>query len=369
MGTTFTLIFQAGMSIENRARAYVLSLPPSIAKSGGHSAAFRVASSLYHGFSMEREAALSIMREWNQQRANPPWSEAELAHKIDSSAAAPSRYSRGWLLREKAETSSPVSEGVAPLPTGTERTRIPKYNPEKAEQFAAGCPFEITLDLLAKRSPVTIPDIADQNAGTAELFLSEIYQESEKILVFTDFRSQGDFLWTVGEGGSRLARARNIPPAPSRLPGTAQNGVWFLIQPVTGEWTIQTSGNASRYGRRHGDCVTAWRYLLLESDDAPESVWLRCLVQLPLEIVAMYSSGGRSIHALVKVDADSKAEYDAKRDVIRALLPILGADPAATTGVRLSRLPGCRRGNNLQRLIWLDPNPPENLPIIDRIAP
>jgi len=357
------------MNIEARALLFVLKLPPSVAKQGGHDAAFRVASCLVWGFDLSREQALSVMREWNQQRANPLWSEAELSHKISSAAAAPSKYPKGYLLREKNATPAPHGEGVAPLPTGPTRPRIPVYDSAKAEQFAAACPFPITLDLLARRSPVAIPAPADQNATTAEAFLEALYTEGENVLVFENFKSQGDYLWTVGKGGFRLSRQRNIAPVPSRLPGSAKEGVWYLIQPVTGEWSIQNTGDGTRYGRRHGGCVTSWRYLLLESDEAPESVWLRCLVQLPIKISALYTSGGRSVHALIRVDASSKADYDASRDVIRSVLPVIGADPAATTGVRLSRLPGCLRGNQLQRLAWLDPSPPEGLPILDRIAP
>jgi hypothetical protein len=357
------------MRTEDRALAYVLTLPPSVAKQRGHDAAFRVASCLVWGFALDRDRALSVMAEWNRTRANPPWSEAELSHKIASAISAGSKYGTGYLLREDEPKRSPQGEGVAPMPTAPDRPRIPTYDATKAERFASACRLPVSLDFLAKRSPVAIPSPTDQNAITAETFLSALYRPGENVLVFTEFRSQGDFLWTAGAGGFRLSRQRHVAPVPSRLPTVAPDGVWFLIQPVTGKWEIQTTGDGPRYGRRHGACVTAWRYLLLESDAAPESVWLRCLVQMPLRIAALYTSGGRSVHALVRVDADSKADYDAARDVIRNVLPIFGADPAATTGVRLSRLPGCHRGDRLQRLVWLDPEPPEDLPILDRLAP
>jgi hypothetical protein len=357
------------MTPEDRALAYVLTLPPSVAKQGGHDAAFRVASALVWGFALDRDRALSVMREWNRTRANPPWSESELSHKIASAISAGSKYGSGYLLREDQPKRSPQGEGVAPLPTAPERPRIPVYDAAKAERFASSCRLPVSLDFLAKRSPVPIPTPTEQSAATGEAFLSALYREGESVLVFTEFRSQGDFLWNVGAGGFRLSRQRHVAPVSSRLPSAAPEGVWFLIQPVTGKWEIQTTGDGPRYGRRHGACVTDWRYLLLESDAAPESVWLRCLVQLPLRIAALYTSGGRSVHALVRVDAESKADYDAARDVIRNLLPIFGADPAAMTGVRLSRLPGCRRGDRLQRLVWLDPAPPEDLPILDRLAP
>lgn len=354
------------MTVENRALTYILALPPSEGGKGGHDAAFRVASALVWGFDLDHCAALSVMHEWNQLRATPAWSDGELAHKLDSARNAPSKRGRGYLL-DRAKGNSRTDTGVAPPPQGKEQSRIPAYDAEKAERFATGCRVPVTLDRLAERSPVPVPSAADQDRDTAEQFLSALYAPGERALVFTDFRSQGDFLWKPGAGGFRLGRHRDVAAVPSRLPSGGANGVWFLIQPVTGDWTIQPGHDGARYGRRHGACVTSWRYLLLESDNAPESVWLRCLVQLPLRIVALYTSGGRSVHALVRIDALSKTDYDENRDVVRSVLPILGADPAATTGVRLSRLPGCRRGNQLQRLVWLDPEPENGVPILDRI--
>ena len=102
------------------------------------------------------------------------------------------------------------------------------------------------------------------------------------------------------------------------------------------------------------------------ADVAPMAEWLRLLVQLPLQIVAIYTSGGRSVHALVRVDAASKAEWDTQRDMLVQLLAPLGADPAAMTAVRLTRLPGCLRGESLQELWYLDPRPRRNTNILQR---
>ena len=124
--------------------------------------------------------------------------------------------------------------------------------------------------------------------------------------------------------------------------------------------------------------MTSWRYLLLESDSAPYDLWLRALLVLPLPIAAIYTSGGRSLHAPVKLDASGKLEWDANRD---ELLPRIGADGAAMSAVRLSRLPGClRHGKDnkageyvryerpaLQRLIYLNPAPPLDTAMLDYI--
>ena len=154
-----------------------------------------------------------------------------------------------------------------------------------------------------------------------------------------------------------------------------------MTNPVSGEWVIQPAtspGGAAKWGRRHGACITSWRYLLLESDTAPEELWLKALCLLPLPISAIFTSGGRSVHALVRADAISKPELDQVRDVLRQTLGPLGADCAALSAVRLARLPGCLRLGKkddagryhrhpkppLQRLVWLNPET-DGTPIMD----
>jgi len=77
-------------------------------------------------------------------------------------------------------------------------------------------------------------------------------------------------------------------------------------------------------------------------------MWLNFLVQLKLRIAALYTSGGRSVHALVKIDAHSKAQWNGIRDTVRPVLSKLGADAAAMSAVRLSRLPGCYREGTMR---------------------
>ena len=118
---------------------------------------------------------------------------------------------------------------------------------------------------------------------------------------------------------------------------------------------------------------------MIESDEAPTSQWLKAIAQLPLRIAALYSSGGRSVHALVKVDCETKAQCDVEADVIKKCLVTLGADTQAVTPVRLTRLPGCWRHGKmvdakvdgkkvsryerfsapkLQKLLYINPDPP-----------
>jgi hypothetical protein len=109
--------------------------------------------------------------------------------------------------------------------------------------------------------------------------------------------------------------------------------------------------------RRSEEAVSAFRYAVLESDEADADDWLRCLVQMPLRIAAICESGKRSIHALVRLDAASKADWDRLMGPIKPVLITLGADRGALSAVRLSRLPQALRGERCQRLLYLNPQP------------
>jgi hypothetical protein len=143
-----------------------------------------------------------------------------------------------------------------------------------------------------------------------------------------------------------------------------------MCQPVTGEPAF--NGEVNQWfpkGEtwRTKDSVTDWRYMVIESDKAPEQLWLRMLVQAPLPIAAIYTSGGRSIHTLVRVDQPSKEAWDQLKDSIKRDLITLGVCPGSLTAVRLTRLPGCRRGETgqIQRLLYLNPQP-TNRPIFNQ---
>lgn len=227
---------------------------------------------------------------------------------------------------------------------------IELYNPAEAARAAAGCAIFVDEDWLLAHSPVPIPPEKESYKWPA-LLLNSIYERGEKILVFTKFASQGQVLHTVG---GTTVRLEDSPPAfgcqphhpPTAFPKGAENGCWFLAAPVTGQWT-PNDNNRDKYGaklgRRHAACATRFPYLVLESDEAPPSVWLRILVQLADPIVAVYTSGGKSYHALVRVNCATKEEFDLQRTLYCTRLAALGADPAAITAVRLTRLPGALR--------------------------
>lgn len=342
------------MDVVERARRYVAALPRAVAGQGGHDATFRAACVLVHGFSLDEGSALTLLGEWNTSHCDPQWSEKELQHKVSTAAKAASTHPPGYLLngsdKPAAGAAGAAGKTVAPKPAAADVSWIPKYDEPRLRKFVEGVPA-VGREWFIERSPI------DPRGVSPGEFLEHVFRPGERALVFTDFRSQGDYLWEVGKGGYRLADERGVSAVRSHLPAGGPDGVWFLCQPVDGLWHINPRQDG-RYSRRSLEGVTRWVHLVLESDEAPEDLWLRYLARFPLEIRAIYSSGGRSWHALVVVDQPDKASFDGLlRDRCKRILPLFGADPGAMTPVRLTRLPGCMRGQRKQELIYLAPRP------------
>lgn len=225
------------------------------------------------------------------------------------------------------------------------KPEIPPFDPILLSRHASRTIFEVDREWLADRSPESVLCVKPSE------FLDCIFSRGERSFVTTNQKSKGGFIYSVGDSidADKLNEYVRINT----------EGCWFLSNPVNGEIvndSIRSEPN-----------VTAWRYLVLESDEAPKDQWLKLLVQLRLPISAIYSSGGRSIHALVRVDCATKAEFDELRDDLRKQLCPLGADPAAMSAVRLTRLPSVVRSDNrnLQTLYYLNPNPGQK-PIWDQ---
>jgi hypothetical protein len=338
------------LNVVERARRYAARCPVAVTGQRGHDATFHVAAVLWNGFGLTEADTLMLLREWNCG-CQPPWSEAELVHKVRSVAGARHSDPRGYLLKNGAgpgpEAPGTGRRGAYPVPAPAPAK--PAFCPMVLKRVAAkAASVRDVVAFLGERSPVSVGGLS--SAG----FLRRLYPRGsgEKVLVFSTMQSQGQLLWKAD--ASDLILDEDFPAGP--------DGVWFLAQPVDGEYHCnpRLGGKPSR---RSEESVTAWRYAVLESDEAGPDEWLRCLIQLPLRIASVCESGGRSIHALVRLDAESKADWDTKVRAIKPVLVTLGADPGALSAVRLTRLPQGKRGERVQRLLYLNPAP-DGAPIL-----
>ena len=244
-----------------------------------------------------------------------------------------------------------LAAGGRGMRTTSSRSRRPRisdipFSPEKLAQIAAKLPG-VDEAWFKARSPTPVESMGPGG------FLHNLTGRGEKILCFKEYKSQGQLLW----------RNDGILMDPlSTWRYGREDGAWFLPQPVTGEWAevdrLKKSYNPRGLTRRAEENITHFRFALLESDVAPQDQWLSALAQLPLPIVSVVTSGGKSVHALFAVNADSKEHWD---DLIRgellAPLKTIGADAAALTAIRLTRLPSVHRGERLQELLFLNPQP------------
>lgn len=358
------------LSVEERARRYVAKLDGAVAGAGGHAATFHVACVLVQGFGLSGPEALSILREYNI-RCDPPWSESELAHKIAGAEKAPGLQTRegvkprGFLRDQGGSTYQSVGRPIATDARGARlgqpieqppRVERPAFDPTKLRSMAGAWRDVVDLVWLANRSSM------DPAQVSAAGFLQALYRPGEKVLCFTTWKSQGQAVW----------------PA-DKVPTEGPEGVWFLAQPIDGKAhpnprNLDKDGQP-KMSRRSEESVTAFRYLVLESDTADMRDWLGLLVQIPLKIEAIYTSGGRSIHVLVRIDCATRRQWDEERKALEPTLNLLhlgGNDPGALSCVRLTRLPGAMRLGKrdkedryvrlnppqLQKLLYLRPNAP-----------
>jgi len=352
----------APVTLEDRARRYVEKMPAAVAGSGGHDATFHVACVLVQGFALAPHQALPLFAEYNQ-RCDPPWSEKELMHKLSGAERAGGlRVSGGGVLPRGC-----LAQGATFVPSDKYRSyhALPEpvkstYKEDVLMRFAGKWTREVDLVWLANRSSI---DPATVSAGH---FLAALYQPGEHVVVFTNDRSA-----VIGKGITMWPETEPPEAGPC--------GVWYLVQPVTGEYHPTEDGE--KMSCRSKEAVTSWRYMTIESDEAHPRLWLGAIAQLPLRIAAIYTSGGRSVHTLVRVDAATKGEWDDTKNKMVEGLVTIGADRKNMTAVRLSRLPGCTRYGKRdaegryvqfpqpqrQKLLYLNPSPPL-APLVDVFA-
>lgn len=120
-------------------------------------------------------------------------------------------------------------------------------------------------------------------------------------------------------------------------------GGWVRINPVSGEDGDDRS-------------VSAWRHALVECDKKTPEEQLAIIREMNLPCAAIIHSGGHSVHAIVKIDAETRGEYQRRVDFLFDMCEKNGLplDKQNRNPSRYSRLPGIMRGKNRQFLIDTD---------------
>lgn len=119
-----------------------------------------------------------------------------------------------------------------------------------------------------------------------------------------------------------------------------QAGAWIRFNPL--------DGNGVK-----NDNVTEYRYALVESDTLPIDQQEKLIREMELPVACLVSSGKKSVHAIVHIDAGTYTEY---RQRVQYLYEIckqrgLEVDQQNKNPARLSRMPGVMRNGNRQQLL------------------
>ena len=120
-------------------------------------------------------------------------------------------------------------------------------------------------------------------------------------------------------------------------------GAWIRINPLDGKGASKKN-------------VTRYSYCLIESDDLPIKEQEETFKRLNLPIATMVYSGGKSIHAIVKIDATNIQEYEERVQFCYDFLKNNGIsiDVQNKDPNRLSRMPGVIRNGVMQTLLGVN---------------
>ncbi len=188
-----------------------------------------------------------------------------------------------------------------------------------------------------------------RKSPNAELkeYLSALFKSGDIVnFVVSSFEKDGKFL-PCGKGVNKpfdeLIKACDTYDDLGFILGdwNTKAGAWARINPMSGE------------GCKNSD-VAEFRHCLIESDTLPKSEQLRKIRELNLPCSAIVDSGGKSVHAIVKIDAGKDEKlYRERVGELHAFLEKHGfpVDTACKNPSRLSRIAAVTRNGNRQRLI------------------
>jgi len=277
-----------------RAALWLSKVPPAVSGQSGHSATYTAAVGLVHGFQLSKSDAIGLLSNWNQS-CQPPWSEIELIHKLREAASKSHSKPAGHLLQS----------GSAP----------------------STAPFDITKVSFKRPTPTPITP-PDPQASEFRRFLQAAFAPTEVVCICDAVEegrpvSAGSFI-PVEEWIARFDGPE------SRILSQEREGIFVRINPF----------KPNLYSGSDND-VSAYRHVLVEFDDKPKAEQEKLFRDSGLPITVLIDSGGKSVHAWVRVDAPNRKEWDIRRDIIYSSIP--GIDAKNKNPSRYSRLPGAWR--------------------------
>lgn len=301
------------MTTEDRisgARAYLAKLPSAVAGQGGHPATYRAASILANGFDLPWSDAWALLQEFNV-RCSPPWSEKDLRHKLNDAYVKPHERQKGWLSKGRDNERRVGANGRF------------VFDPNRVAQLADA------------QTPFTTADV-----------LLNCFKDEDVICITNEAGQTEDGKWFPASKGIFLTRAAWITKffgsgaVGAGKFAASESGAWIRINPFTNDDFTGTD-----------IAVSSYRHVLVEFDKKPKDEQVAIFQQSNLPISLLVDSGGKSVHAWVRVDAENKQQWEQRRNTVYDYLSDHEPDPQNKNPSRWSRLGGIMRGENEQKIV------------------
>ena len=177
-------------------------------------------------------------------------------------------------------------------------------------------------------------------------YIETMYQPDEPVnfVANSEFQEKRGKWTPIGNGAVRkandiikdLKKYKDLEYAFGTI--NTEAGAWIRHNPATGS---------------RDENVVRFDHVLVESDSLSIEEQKKLLINLKLPITALIESGGKSVHALVKVQAKDAQEYDQRAKFLFDYLSkhSFVVDNANKNPARLSRLPGAMRDGKFQKLL------------------
>ena len=179
------------VSLGDRIARYLSKCEPAVAGQGGHDQTFFVACQLVNGFGLDDAAALEWLRRYSEN-CQPPWSDKELAHKVQSASKASHNKPRGHLLGERDFSRA---DFIAPPPRPISTPAAHADPCTEVENFLGG--FRVSEAEALESSPIKPSDNWHDDAAS---LIFHLYQPGEQVNIVTKFSHSGDKANPAGFG-------------------------------------------------------------------------------------------------------------------------------------------------------------------------
>lgn len=282
------------------ALAYVDACGDCIQGQGGSNQFIGVAIHCFENFI--EDVALEAIEWYNNNKCNPSWQGKELAHKLKDAKAKANMF--------VAPHKKPEAV-IVPTIKVTTSEELPKPIDNATITHLRTC---FALDEFV--------NIAVTNADKKPVNGGEIYTTADWIKTFETTPSVYDVI--------------NEPVAKEA------NGCYVCVNPLTTD------------EKRSKENVSSYRHLLVEFDTGTLIEQWNIMLASKLPCAVVLSSGNKSLHAWIKINAKNAEEYATRQKIVYNSLASYGVDKQNSDPSRYSRLAGQKRGDKEQQLLAIN---------------